>query len=87
MGWVDVVIHSDHLTPQPCPSLTSLCTVALLFRHSRLASCKLAFPPYDVKQLEEIVTERINVPGAEGLISKYATQLAARKVSVDTVKQ
>ena len=48
--------------------------------HSRLASAKLAFNPYTVAQLKEIVHQRLKDGNAEKLFDPLGIEFACRKV-------
>lgn len=51
---------------------------------SRLDQAKLAFAPYSVSQLQEIVKGRLEASGVAGAVEDSAVQLACRKVASET---
>eukprot|EP00878_Enallax_costatus_P035608 GHUV01039787.1.p1 GENE.GHUV01039787.1~~GHUV01039787.1.p1 ORF type:complete len:213 (+),score=81.84 GHUV01039787.1:244-882(+) len=51
---------------------------------SRLDQAKLAFAPYSVAQLQEIVKGRLDASGVAGAVEDSAVQLACRKVASET---
>lgn len=51
---------------------------------SRLDQAKLAFAPYSVAQLQEIVKGRLDASGVAAAVEDSAVQLACRKVASET---